>query len=232
MPVLPFTLTAKAISMHLERIQRWSELQRVQVGWDDCGVCSWNADVTLNYFSVACERTYFTDALIPEAVIHRKLCYRTGLTQRVASCQGLMLRASVWGNLFPDEVFYRARICLDKCSVFSYTQLSCLRTSKMGLTATDREFYVFICALMPRIFYNWSDRSAVRKRDGVLGSCKDGDCLSTEHLYNFLSLFQFRAKLLVSKGFIQFCFHCIQNLKTIKNIEKSLHYYSKSDAII
>lgn len=78
-----------------------------------------------------------------------------------------MLRASVRDNLFPDEVFYRTRKCLDTCSVFSHTYLSCLSTSEMSLIVANGEFYVFICALEPRIFNNWSNWPAIRKGDRV-----------------------------------------------------------------
>lgn len=59
-------------------------------------------------------------------------------------------------------------------------------------------FYVFICALEPRIFYNSSDWSAVRKSDSA--RLLQRWWPSTYHFYISIYLFQCRTELMVSQA--------------------------------
>lgn len=72
------------------------------------------------------------------------------------------LRANVRADVFADEVFYRIRMCLDTCCVFSHNCLSCLSTSKMSLMEKDQRI-VCVSALEPRTVFARSDYAAFRK---------------------------------------------------------------------
>lgn len=68
---------------------------------------------------------------------------RSGLTQSGFVPRSPLIE-SVRTDVFADEVFHRARMCLDTCCVFSRNHLSCLSTSKMSLMEKDRGFYVSV----------------------------------------------------------------------------------------